>query len=234
MTAGRMHGTRHGPGLIAERRTLTRAGLQALLEAEPDIVVAASAASGEEAVALAREIRPDVLLAAIALPDIDGVELTRRIVADATTYGIGVLLVGASEDDERVVPSLRAGARGFLLRATPAAALSQHLRTVAAGEPTLSGSVVSRLIAELASRPDPRLPCAGQLDELTAREREVMTLVAMGFSNDQIAEELVVSRATAKTHVSRVLRKLGARDRAQLVALAYESGLVRPRLHAVA
>jgi DNA-binding NarL/FixJ family response regulator len=215
--------------LIAYGDPLARAGLEALLEIEQGIVVAGSAANGEEAVALAAQIRPDVMLIDITMPGVDGVEVTRRIVADPDTAGVHVLILSVSELDEEVLASLRAGASGFLPRDTEPAQLAEGVRTVAAGEAAVSGGIVRRLIAELASRPDPGLPSPEQLDELTPREREVMGLVAAGLSNDDIAEYLVISRATAKTHVSRALCKLHARDRAQLVTLAYETGLVLPR-----
>jgi DNA-binding NarL/FixJ family response regulator len=215
--------------LIAYGDTLARAGLRALLEVEPDIEVAGFAADGNEAVALARELRPDVLVMDITLPELDGVEVTRQIVADPDTSGVSLLILSASEQDEEVFASLRAGASGFLLRDTDPTELIHGVRSVAGGEAALAPSVVRRVIAEFASQPDPRLPNPQQLDELTPREREVMALVAAGLANDDIAEHLVISRATAKTHVSRALRKLHARDRAQLVTLAYETGLVLPR-----
>jgi DNA-binding NarL/FixJ family response regulator len=215
--------------LIAYGDTLARAGLQALLEVETDIAVAGFAADGEEAVAMAREIRPDVLLMDITLPGVDGVEVTRRIVADPETAGVSLVILSASEQDEEVFASLRAGASGFLLRDTDPSELVRGVRAVAGGEAALAPSIVRRVIAEFASQPDPRLPDPEQLDELTPREREVMALVAAGLTNHDIAEHLVISRATAKTHVSRALRKLHARDRAQLVTLAYETGLVLPR-----
>jgi DNA-binding NarL/FixJ family response regulator len=215
--------------VIAYGDTLARAGLHALLDGEPDIAVVGSAADGGHAVALARQLRPDVLLIDVSPPAIDGVELARRIVADPETVGVHVLILSASEHDEEVFTSLRAGASGFLPRDTEPPELADGVRAVAAGEAALSASAVRRVIAELASQPDPRLPAPEQLDELTAREREVMALVATGMSNEEIAQHLVVTRATAKTHVSRALGKLRARDRAQLVTLAYETGLVLPR-----
>jgi DNA-binding NarL/FixJ family response regulator len=215
--------------LIAHRDHLSRAGLQALLDDQPDITIAGSAGDGEEAIALVREIRPDVLLVDAALPGIDGIETTRRIVADPDGSGVGVVMLGGSDQDTDVLSALRAGATGFVPHDTEPGALAHALRAVAAGNAALSPSVVRRVISELTSWPDPGLPGPEQLDELTPREREVMGLVAGGLSNDEIADHLVISRATAKTHVSRALYKLHARSRAQLVTLAYETGLVQPR-----
>jgi DNA-binding NarL/FixJ family response regulator len=215
--------------LIAHGDSLSRAGLQALLDGEPDIAVAGSAGDGEEAISQAQDVRPDVALVDIALPGIDGVEVTRRIVADPGVAGTQVMMLGDPDQDSEVISALRAGATGFLPRGTEPGALVHGLRAVAAGEAALSPRVVLRVISELVSRPDPSLPRPEQLDELTPRELEVMGLVAGGLSNDEIAEHLVISRATAKTHVSRALCKLRARDRAQLVTLAYETGLVLPR-----
>jgi DNA-binding NarL/FixJ family response regulator len=216
--------------LIAHGDSLSRAGLQALLDDEPDIAVAGAVRDGEEAIAQARKIRPDVLLVDTALPGIDGVEVTRRTLADPEVSGVHVAMVGDSDQDGEVALSaIRAGATGFLPRNTEPGALIHGLRAVAAGEAALSPGVARRVISELVSWPDPGLPGPEQLDELTPREREVMGLVAGGLSNDEIAEHLVISRATAKTHVSRTLYKLQARNRAQLVTLAYETGLVHPR-----
>src|SRR4051795_6873403 len=215
--------------LIAYGDTLGRAGLRAVIDAEPDISVVASVGDGEEALALTRETHPDVVLIDITLPGLDGVEVTRRLVADAGSPGTNVLILSASEGDEEVFASLRAGASGFLPRETDPAELVDGVRAVAAGEAALSPSALRRVIADLAAQPDPRLPGPEQLDELTPREREVMTLVAAGLSNEEIAAHLVISWRTAKTHVSRALRKLHARDRAQLVTLAYETGLVLPK-----
>jgi DNA-binding NarL/FixJ family response regulator len=157
------------------------------------------------------------------------VELTRRIVADPDTARVSLLILSASEQDDEVFASLRAGASGFLLRDSDPSELIHGVRSVAGGEAALAPSVVRRVIAELVAQPDPQLPGPQQLDELTPREREVMALVAAGLTNHDIAEHLVISGATAKTHVSRALRKLHARDRAQLVTLAYETGLVLPK-----
>jgi DNA-binding NarL/FixJ family response regulator len=215
--------------LIAYGDRLARAGLHVLLDVEQNISVAGAAADGHEAVAQAKRMRPDVLVIDLALPGLSGLEVTREIVTDPATQGVRVLILGASEQDEDVFSSLRAGASGFVLRDAEPAELVAAVRGVAAGEAAVSASAVRLLIAELASQPDPGLPGPDELAELTAREREVMALVAAGLSNDQIAEYLVISGATAKTHVSRALVKLHARDRAQLVTLAYETGLVLPK-----
>jgi DNA-binding NarL/FixJ family response regulator len=165
----------------------------------------------------------------LTLPGAEVGEVARQIVAHPDTSGVSLLILSASEQDEEVFSSLRAGASGFLLRDTDPTTLIDAVRVVAGGEAALAPSVVRRVIAEFASQPYARLPSPQQLDELTPREREVMTLVATGLSNDEIAEHLVISRATAKTHVSRALRKLDVRDRAQLVTLAYQTGLVAPK-----
>jgi DNA-binding NarL/FixJ family response regulator len=217
--------------LIAAGASLARAGLGALLDAEAEMEVLGSAATEAEAVDLAGAIRPDVLLIDITQPErdatrIDGAQVTRRIVADPETSAVQVLILGASEHDEEILSSLRAGASGFLSRDIEPAELVDGVRTVAAGHVALSSSGVRRVINQLSSQPDPRLPSPEQLEQLTAREREVMALVAAGLSNGEIAELLAVANSTAKTHVSRAMGKLRAHDRAQLVTLAYETGLV--------
>jgi DNA-binding NarL/FixJ family response regulator len=215
--------------LVAHGDNLSRAGLQALLDDEPDIVVAGSAGDGEGAISQLQELRPDVLLIDFALPGIAAIEVTHRIGNDPEITGVQVVMLGDSGRDEEVLGALRAGATGFLPSDTEPGAMIHAVRAVAVGEAAVSPAVVRRVISELASQPDPGLPGPEQLDELTPREREVMGLVARGLNNDEIAELLVISRATAKTHVSRVLYKLHARDRAQLVTLAYETGLIHPR-----
>jgi DNA-binding NarL/FixJ family response regulator len=217
--------------LLASAGKLARAGLEALLDAQADMAVAGSAATEAEAVALAGQVRPDVLLIdvtppGIDAPGIDAVQVTQRVVTDPDASAVHVLILGTSEHGEEIFSSLRAGAGGFLSRDIQPAELVHGVRTVAAGEAVLSSSGIRRVITELASRPNSRLPSPEQLDELTAREREVMALVAAGLSNEEIAEHLVVANATAKTHVSRAMGKLCARNRAQLVTLAYETGLV--------
>jgi DNA-binding NarL/FixJ family response regulator len=212
--------------LVAEGHALVRAGFRALLEREGTISVVAEAGAGEEAVELARRLRPDVVLIDARVPGLDAVEATARIFAES---GVAIMLLTASEHDACVLPALRAGASGLLLTDTEPAELVRGVEVVARGQALLAPNVARRLIAELASRPALHVPRPDLLEELTAREREVVALVAHGLSNGEIAERLVISPATAKTHVSRAMVKLACRDRAQLVVLAYETGLVRPR-----
>jgi DNA-binding NarL/FixJ family response regulator len=213
--------------LVADGQALVRGGLRALFEAEADIAVAAEAGDSTQTVALARKVRPDVVLVDLGLPG-DGVEVTQQIAAGGGPSTPSVMILAERTDDERLFAALRAGASGFLLKNTDGPELVQAVRVVAAGGAQLSPSITLRLVAEIASQPDPNRPSPEQLEDLTAREREVVALVAAGLSNHEIAERLVVSPATAKTHVSRALFKLDARDRAQLVALAYETGFVLP------
>src|SRR3954468_13158004 len=194
------------PGRL--RRRPRARGLQALLEVEADIAVIGSVSDGKEVLDLVRQLRPDVLLMHTTPTDVNGLELARQLAADPDASGVSLLILGASERDEEIFATLRAGASGFLLRDTGPAGLIDGIRAVAAGDTALSPRVTGRLVAELATRPDPGLPDPQQLGELTPRELEVMALVAAGLTNVDIAEELVISRATAKTHVSRVLRKL--------------------------
>jgi len=215
--------------LLADDQALVRAGFKVLLSSATDIEVVAEAANGEEAVSRAREKRPDVVLMDIRMPGVDGLEATRRIVADRTLAGLRVLILTTFEVDEYVFEALRSGASGFVVKDIEPSELLQAVRVVARGDALLSPTVTRRLIAEFAGRPERRVATA-HLNVLTEREREVMALVAAGRNNDEIAAELYVSPATAKTHVSRAMSKLGARDRAQLVVLAYETGLVAPRL----
>jgi DNA-binding NarL/FixJ family response regulator len=212
--------------LIAEGQALVRAGFRALLDADERIRVVGAAATGEEAIALADRMRPDVVLIDARLPGLDCVEATGRMSAES---GVAVMLLTASEGDERIIAALRAGASGLLLKDTEPAELVLAVELLARGEALLSPSLTRRLIAELVSRPQPSCPSSELLDELTAREREVVALVALGLKNPEIAERLVVSPATAKAHVSRAMIKLHARDRASLVVFAYEVGLVAPR-----
>jgi DNA-binding NarL/FixJ family response regulator len=214
--------------LVADDQALVRAGFRVLIESAPDIHVAGEAANGEEAVALARSTRPDVVLMDIRMPVLDGIEATRRIAADAELDGCRALILTTFEADEYIFEALRAGASGFVLKDIEPADLLQAIRVVASGEALLSPSVTRRLIGTFAGRPSQRRVSGRELASLTEREREVLGLVGQGRSNDEIAEALFISPATVKTHVSRVLSKLYARDRAQLVVAAYESGLVIP------
>jgi DNA-binding NarL/FixJ family response regulator len=213
--------------VLADDQALVRAGFRALLDAQDDIEVAGEAGDGEEAVRRVRELRPDVVLMDIRMPVLDGLAATRRIASDERLDGTRVVILTTFELDEYVFEALRGGASGFLVKDTEPVELIHAVRAVAAGDALLSPSVTRRLIAEFATRAkDPgRSP---RLNALTDREREVMTLVGEGLTNEEIAKRLVVSPATAKTHVSRAMVKLNARDRAQLVVFAYESGLVRP------
>jgi RNA polymerase sigma factor (sigma-70 family) len=214
--------------LLADDQALVRAGFRVLLESADDIEVVGEAANGELAIALAQATRPDIVLMDIRMPVMDGLEATRRIVADPDLAAVRVLILTTFEVDEYVFDALRAGASGFVVKDIEPVELLQAVRVVARGDSLLSPSVTRRLIAEFASRPERRRVSSSTLDVLTEREREVLTLVAAGRTNDEIAAELVVSPATAKTHVSRAMSKLDARDRAQLVVLAYETGLVTP------
>ncbi|WP_037606159.1 response regulator [Streptacidiphilus rugosus] len=219
--------------LLADDQVLVRAGLKVLVDSAPDLTVVGEAANGLEAVALAREARADVVLMDIRMPELDGLEATARITADEDLAGVRVLVLTTFEIDEYVFQALRAGASGFLGKGAEPEALLDAIRVVARGEALLTPSATKELIARYLSQPEPGGPAAApsSLAVLTDREREIVALVATGASNDQIGEQLAVSPFTVKTHVSRALIKLGARDRAQLVVLAYESGLVRPSNH---
>jgi DNA-binding NarL/FixJ family response regulator len=212
---------------LADDQALVRAGFRALLNAQEDVTVVAEAADGDEAVKVAREHKPDVILMDIRMPGTDGLEATRRISADPALADVHILILTTFEEDEYVFEAIRVGASGFLVKDTEPAELVHAVRVVAAGDALLSPSVTRRLIGEFASKAK-KVQSPATLDVLTEREREVVALVGEGLTNDEIAARLVVSPATAKTHVSRAMIKLAARDRAQLVVLAYESGLVRP------
>jgi DNA-binding NarL/FixJ family response regulator len=208
-------------------QALIRGGFRALLEAEDDIEVVAEAANGEQALDLALAHRPDVALVDVQMPVLDGIETTRRIAADERLSGVHVVILTNYGLDEYVFNALRAGACGFMVKDTEPSDLLQGVRVAARGDALLSPSITRRLIgAYVAHRPE---PAPQGLDVLTNREREVTALVARGLSNDEIAAQMVISPMTAKTHVSRAMTKLHARDRAQLVVFAYESGLVAPR-----
>ncbi len=215
--------------LVVDDQHLVRAGFQVLIDSAPDCEVVGEAENGLEAVALATEHRPDVVLMDIRMPELDGIEATRRIVADDANADTHVLVLTTFDLDEYVFEALRAGASGFLLKDTRPGDLLDAVRIVAGGEALLSPQVTRRVIAEFATRPGSAAPgAADALAALTEREQEVLAQVGRGLSNTEIAEALFVSPATAKTHVSRVMTKLQARDRAQLVVIAYESGLVTP------
>lgn len=214
--------------VLADDQTLVRGGFRVLLDTEDGFEVCGEAADGAEAVRLARERKPDVVVMDIRMPGMDGLEATRRITADPALTGVRVLVLTTFDIDEYVYEALRAGASGFLLKDTEPVELLRALRVIAAGEALLAPTVTRRLIAEFVGRPENRRVDAGAVRQITDREREVLALVASGLSNDEIAAHLVISTATARTHVSRIMTKVGARDRAQLVVLAYESGLVSP------
>jgi DNA-binding NarL/FixJ family response regulator len=213
--------------VLADDQALVRAGFRSLLDAQDDIEVVGEADNGEEAVRLTRELAPDVVLMDVRMPGVDGLSATRRIVADDRSAGTRVVILTTFGLDEYVFEAIRSGASGFLVKDTEPEELVQAVRVVASGEALLSPRVTRQLIAEFAARAKEPIGPDG-LQELTDREREVVALVGEGLSNEEIAERLVVSPATAKTHVSRAMGKLHARDRAQLVVIAYESGLVRP------
>ena len=214
--------------VLADDQTLVRSGFRVLLERTDGIEVVGEASDGAGAIALARSALPDVVLMDIRMPVMDGLEATRRIVSDRTLASVRVIMLTTFEHDEYVFDALHAGASGFLLKDIEPDDLRAAVRVVADGDALLSPRVTRRLVAEFVSRPGRSRPAPAELDELTEREREVMALVAGGRTNAEIADALVITPATAKTHVSRILLKLGARDRAQLVVIAYESGLVNP------
>jgi DNA-binding NarL/FixJ family response regulator len=214
--------------LIADDQTLVRGSFRVLVETAPGLVVVGEAATGLEAVELTRDERPDVILMDVRMPVMDGIEATRRICACPDTSQVRVLVLTTFDLDAYVYGALRAGASGFLLKDTTPASLLDAIAVVATGDALLAPGITRRLIAEFARRPQPAQPIARDLADTTSREREVLILIATGLSNAEIGEHLHLSPATVKTHIARLLSKLGARDRAQLVITAYETGLVSP------
>ena len=212
--------------VVVDDQALVRGGFRVLVDSAPDLTVVGEASDGAQAVDLALAERPDVILMDIRMPSMDGLEATRRILAADTAQLIRILILTTFDLDEYVFAALKAGASGFLLKDTPPAALLAGIRTVAAGDALLSPSITRHLIEEYVRHPQHPTKPPAQLESLTDREVEVLSLVAKGWSNAEIAERLYVSTATAKTHLSRLLLKLDARDRAQLIVLAYETGLV--------
>jgi DNA-binding NarL/FixJ family response regulator len=213
--------------VLADDQALVRGGFRSLLDARDDIEVVGEAADGHQAVALAKRLTPDVVLMDIRMPGVDGLEATRLIAADPELVGVRVVILTTFALDEYLFDALRYGASGFLVKDTEPADLVSAVRVVAAGDSLIAPSMTRRLIEEFAAKAKPSRS-AKELAVLTDREREVLKLVAGGQNNDEIAAGLYMSPATARTHVSRIITKLGARDRAQLVVLAYETGLVRP------
>ena len=213
--------------LIADDHAVVRQWLRTFLDLQDDIEVVGEASSGDEAVGLASELSPDVVLMDIRMPGMDGLAATRAIAEDERLAGVRIVVLTTFGLDEYVFEAIRSGASGFLVKDTEPDELVQAVRVVAGGDALLSPSVTRQLLAEFASRAKEPIQATG-LEELTDREREIVALVGEGLSNQEIADRLFVSPATAKTHVSRAMGKLGARDRAQLVVIAYESGLVRP------
>ncbi|WP_370945955.1 response regulator [Amycolatopsis sp. cg5] len=215
--------------LLADDQVLVRAGFRVLLETEDGFEVVGEAGDGDQAVAMATEFKPDIVVMDIRMPGVDGIEATRKITSNPDLDHVKVLVLTTFDVDEYVYDALRSGASGFLLKDTEPVELLRALKVVADGESLLAPTVTRRLIAEFVGRPENRQIDTSAVREITDREREVLALVAGGLSNDEIANQLVISSATARTHVSRIMTKIGARDRAQLVVLAYESGLVTPR-----
>jgi DNA-binding NarL/FixJ family response regulator len=213
--------------LIADDQQLVRTGFRMILDAEADIEVVGEATNGREAVVMARELRPDVVLMDIRMPELDGIEATRQVVGQTSEPAVRVLMLTTFDMDEYVYDALRAGAAGFLLKDVPAHQLAAGVRMIADGGALLAPSITRRLIEEFAAA-HPSAEAAKGLAELTPRELEVFHLVAKGLSNAEIAAELVIGETTVKTHVTRLLMKLGLRDRVQAVVLAYESGVVSP------
>jgi DNA-binding NarL/FixJ family response regulator len=215
--------------VLADDQALLRAGLRVLLDAEDDLEVVGEANDGAEAIDVVRRLRPDVVVMDIRMPELDGLAATREIVVDPDLGEVHIVVLTTFDHDEYVFEAIRAGATGFLLKDAEPTELLRAVRLAAAGDALMSPTVTRRLIAEFAARPEHRTIDTTALRELTDREKEVVALVAGGLSNEEIAAQLYISPATARTHVSRAMIKLNARDRAQLVVFAYESGLVTPR-----
>jgi DNA-binding NarL/FixJ family response regulator len=214
--------------VIADDHALVRAGFRALVDSEPDLQVVGEASTGEEAVAVVRQTKPDVVMMDVRMPAMDGLEATRRILGPANGLSARILMLTTFDLDEYVFEAIRAGASGFLLKDTPPSELLSAIRVIAGGDALLAPSVTRRLIAEFASRPASPVASSDELATLTDRELEVLKAVANGKSNAEIAQELHMSVATVKTHVSRILTKVDARDRTQLVVIAFQSGVVTP------
>jgi DNA-binding NarL/FixJ family response regulator len=214
--------------VLADDQVMIRSGLRALLAAEPDLEVVAEAGDGRQALDAVRAHHPDVVVMDIRMPVLDGLGATRAIAADPGLSDVRVVILTTFDEDELVFEAVRAGAAGYLLKDAEPTELLRGIRVAAAGDTLLAPQAARRLVAAFASTPAPTGPTARALELLTEREREIVALVGRGLSNDEIAERLVISPATARTHVSRAMVKLGARDRSQLVVFAYESGLVQP------
>jgi DNA-binding NarL/FixJ family response regulator len=212
--------------LVADDQALVRAGFRAILEAQDDLEVVGEAADGAEAVAMGRELGPDVVLMDVRMPGVDGIEATRLLLRDGD--GPRVLMLTTFDLDEYVYRAMKAGASGFLLKDAPREQLVSGVRTVAAGDALLAPPLVRRLVEDFVRRPAPGAQPPVELEELTERELEVLTLISRGLSNSEIATRLFLSEATVRTHVTHILAKLGLRDRVQAVVIGYETGLVRP------
>ncbi len=214
--------------LIADDQALVRGGLRMIVDAQQDMQVVGEAENGTEAVAVAVELEPDIVLMDIRMPELDGIQATRQL-AERGPAKTRVLMLTTFDEDQLVYEAMRAGASGFLLKSAPPARLAEAVRVIAAGEALLAPSITRRLVEDFVRRPPPGTTAPAELEELTDREREVLALIARGLSNAEIATELVVSEATVKTHINRLLGKLNLRDRVQAVVLAYETGFAQPR-----